>query len=185
MALENPSRGTGRRRGLVLRAVIAGGAYLALCACGSGWGDIVWGPSTDLRERPPSPTPSPSAPLEQPTPAAPAPSPSPEPNRAPVARVGARVYFIECQGQIVSGWDSPTAPVGCRVHMDCTPRDAADQPTEPQGSPYWEINDSTLIAGGARTSYTPAFTVLRAGSLRLSAVIDRVRSNTIAVELVP
>jgi hypothetical protein len=68
--------------------------------------------------------------------------------------------------------------------MDCTTRDAADQPTEPQGLPHWETNDSTLIAGGARTSFTPAFTILRVGRLSVSAMIDGVRSNTVTIELV-
>jgi hypothetical protein len=69
--------------------------------------------------------------------------------------------------------------------MDCTPRDAADQPTEPLGLPDWELSDPTLVSRGARTSFTPAFTVVRAGSLSLNAVIDGVRSNTVFIAFTP
>lgn len=164
--------------GLFLSGLVAGG-------CGTDWQDLLWGPSTVTRQVPPSP--SPSAPPEEPTPS-PLPSPTtpagePAPNTEPVARVGARVYFVECHGQVVSGWDSVEAPVGCRLHMDCTPRDAADQPTQPQGAPTWHLSDPALATSGARTSYTPAFTILRPGSLSLYVEVDGVRSNVIIVRL--
>jgi hypothetical protein len=183
MPRKHPRPGVRRWCRRVLRGLIAGGACVSFGACGSGLGDIVWGPSTDLRERPPWPAPSPSAPLEQPTPATPPPSAAPQPNKAPVARVGARVYFIECLGQVVSGWDSPSAPVGCRVHMDCTPRDAADLPTEPRGLPLWHLSDMTLVSGGSLTSYTPAFIVVQPGSLVLQVELDGIRSNSVLINL--
>jgi hypothetical protein len=181
---QHPGSRGARRVGRALRTIVVS-ALLFSGGCTSSWNDIVWGPSTVVRERSPSPAPSPSAPSPAPTPTAPPSSPNapPEPNRAPVARVGARVYFVECQGQIVSGWDSTSAPVGCRVHMDCTPRDAADLPTEPRSLPLWHLSDMTLVSGGSRTSYTPAFTVVQPGSLVLQVEVDGIRSNSVLISL--
>lgn len=165
------------------RAIAVGGCLLAI-SCGRDWGDVLWGPSTVTRQSIPSPSPSvpPEAPTPVPTPSAP-PADDPQPNRQPVVRVGARVYFVECLGQIVSGWDSTEAPVGCRLHMDCTPRDVADQPTQPSGLPSWHLGDPGLVMGGARNSYTPAFTAARPGRLSLYVEIDGIRSNTLDVRL--
>jgi hypothetical protein len=173
------------REALAWRAIALCCSLFAINCGRDSWSDVLWGPSTVTRQSPPSP--SPSVPAEEPTPvptaSATPPADDPQPNRQPVVRVGARVYFVECQGQIVSGWDSTEAAVGCRLHMDCTPRDAADQPTQATGAPSWHLSDPGLVLGGDRNSYTPAFTVARPGRLSLYVEIDGVRSNTLDVRL--
>jgi hypothetical protein len=169
----------------VLCASLAIVGALATVGC-RDWHELVWGPSKVVREARPSPFTSPPAqePSSSPTPPLTPSAKPPEPNSTPVARVGARVYFVECQGQVVSGWDSTEARVGCRLHMDCTPRDAYDQPTRAQGPPRWYLSDPRLVTGGSRLSYTPAFTIVGPGTLNLYAELDGVRSNLVTVRLI-
>src|SRR5947207_4171841 len=103
--------------------------------------------------------PSPSSPI--------APSPNPRPtadpnqgggggggeppttNTSPVARLGASVYFVECGGAPVPGSGrSGTAPVGCRVHLDCTPKDVSGSPTIPRGTPRWTFSNTGIMEIG-------------------------------------
>jgi hypothetical protein len=148
----------------------------------------------------PSDTPPPSAlvasvPLPSPSPAAAVPTPTPYPtprpdtgedipdNEAPVAKVGAKVFFIECNGQDIPGTENAAeAPVGCRLHMDCTAKDAANNPTRAQGQPHWYLSDPQLVSGGRLNDYTPTFQIVGEGTLTLYVTIDGVRSNDVSVQ---
>ena len=61
-------------------------------------------------------------------------------NKPAVVKVGAKVYFLECNGQQVPGSECATqAQVGCRIHFDCTPKDAQQQPHAVPGPPELDL----------------------------------------------
>jgi hypothetical protein len=137
-------------------------------------------------------TPPSSGPTPRPT-TAPTPRPSPGSGGggggggSTVARVGAKVFFVECDGNIVPGSEyASTAPIGCRVHFDCTPRDANNQPTTARGTPEWTFNPDHLVSGGGGGNpYTPAVYVLGEGSFSAFVTIDGVRSADVRIRFVP
>ena len=105
-------------------------------------------------------------------------------NTAPVAKVGAKVYFLECGGQQVPGSEFATsAQVGCRIHFDCTPKDASNNPTQSQGEPQWSFSPGSLVDVGNVNDFTPTATAKAAGDLTVSVVIDGVTSNTLSISL--
>ena len=54
-------------------------------------------------------------------------------NINPVTKVGAKVYFLECDGQMVPGTESRPRPrSAAAIHFDCTPKDANNNPTQSQ-----------------------------------------------------
>jgi hypothetical protein len=143
--------------------------------------------------------PSPSSPL------APSPNPNPRPtatpvpggdgrgggggggeppttNRSPVARLNASVYFVECNGAPVPGTSrADTAPVGCRLHLDCTARDGSNSPTIPRGNPQWTYSNPGLVSGGS-SGFNPVLTIRAAGHLDIYAEVDGFRSATFGVD---
>jgi len=159
---------------------------LGLSACGEGrLNDFLFGPTTATHEVPsPAPTASPSPAPE--SPATPIPTPTPPDdghpdNTAAVAEVTGRVFFVECGGTEIPGSEyASEAPVGCRLHLDCTPRDAYHQPTRPRGGPAWSWTNG-LTAGGARGDYTPALTIQAPGTFTAHVEIDGVHSNVVVV----
>ena len=135
--------------------------------------------------------PSPSSPIvPSPTPR-PAPTPvgggdgggggggePPVTNRSPVAKLNAHVYFIECDGAPVPGsGGSNRSPVGCRIHFDCTARDASNSPTNANGTPRWTYSNPGLVNGG-NTGYNPVVIAKAPGCFDYYAEVDGVRSNT-------
>ena len=146
-------------------------------------------------------------PAQTPTPAVPSPSsplvPSPQPrptatpvgggdgggggggggeppvtNRSPVAKLNAHVYFIECGGAPVPGsGGASTAPVGCRIHFDCTARDSSNSPTNANGTPRWTYSNPGLVNGG-NTGYNPVVIAKASGCFSYYAEVDGVTSNT-------
>jgi transposase len=51
------------------------------------------------------------------------------------------------------------------------------------GPRLWRLSDPGLVTGGARSSYTTAFTVARPGRLSLHVEIDGIRSNALDIRL--
>jgi hypothetical protein len=146
----------------------------------------------------PSTVPSPSSPR------APSPNPNPRPtanpnqgggggggggggeapttNRSPVARLNASVYFVECNGGAVPGTSRATeAPVGCRLHLDCTARDGSNQPTIPRGNPQWTYSNPGLVTGG-NSGFNPVLTIRGAGHMDIYAEVDGFRSATFGID---
>lgn len=109
----------------------------------------------------PSPTPQ-STPTPEPTPK-PDSTPPPDPNsgaqnRSPVARVACSVYFVECDGQVMPGSKNATsAPVGCRVHLDATTKDADNAHTF-RTEPQWVFSNPGMIERSGRSAWNPAIT---------------------------
>jgi len=136
-----------------------------------------------------------------PIPARPTPSPGPTPsdeppvtppneefipdNDNPVARMVAKVYFLECNGSVVPASDYSTeASVGCRIHLDVTPKDSAGKPTRAKGQLLWNYGGTPAsYAGASDSDYTPTLTVLAPGELIAIASVDGVSSNTVQVHL--
>jgi hypothetical protein len=142
-------------------------------------------------------------PVEIPTPAAPAPqqpsNPAPNPtspsggddpppndgdgpdipdNDAPVAKAIAKVFFIECGGGAIPGSGGATeAPVGCRVHLDVTPKDSSGKPTRAKHDPRWSYSNPSLFQVGGNSPYNPTLLVKAPGFTSAFAQVDGVRSN--------
>lgn len=107
-------------------------------------------------------------------------------NTAPVARLNIKVYFVECEGRQVPGSEYATsASVGCRIHMDATPRDGSNQPTQARGTPQWSYSNPELIKAGGNSPYNPVLNVKSTGNLSIQASVDGVSSNVVGVALVP
>ncbi len=135
----------------------------------------------------PAPTPPPTTPPGNPTPS---PNPAPPPdngggsdipnNTNPVAKLTAKIYFVECQGQI---HPSTIAPVGCRVHMDVTPTDASNRHTQARGTPRWTYSNTSIVRIGGNSPYNPVLDALAPGSLVAYCEVDGIRSNDVRVEI--
>jgi len=157
-----------------------------------GLRDFLLGPSSQVTEqRPvPSPTPQPSA---APTPAS-SPSPTPDPDRPdsitnnqnPVAWVSLAVYFVECGGHHVEDSGGATqAPVGCRLHLNATPRDGSGAPTSPLTWPAWHPSNPELVSGGQGNTFTPTYSIAAPGLFTVWCSVDGVGSNAVSVRFVP
>ena len=142
-----------------------------------------------------------AAPTPAPTNTTPAPNPNPAPNNnpapnhppsdgfipdnnSPVTKLGAKVYFVECNGDMVEGSELATETnVGCRIHFDCTPKDSANAPTRSRGTPSWSFNNMSLIKAGKTVDFTPAVVAVKAGTLVAWAEVDGVRSNDVRISI--
>jgi hypothetical protein len=139
--------------------------------------------------------PQPTTPTPVPGNQSPAPNATPAPegegdggpdipnNTNPVARVFAKVFFVECNGGPVEGSGSE-APVGCRVHLDATPKDAGGRPTQARSTPQWSYSDRGLFDVAGNSAFNPVLTVKKTGSTSISCTIDGVRSNEFSIRFV-
>lgn len=105
-------------------------------------------------------------------------------NFNPVTKVGAKVFFLECEGQMVPDSEFATsAQVGCRIHFDCTPKDANNNPTQSQSAPQWSFSPGSLVDGGNPNDFTPTVTAKSPGDLTAYVVIDGVTSNSLSINI--
>jgi len=145
----------------------------------------------------PSATPNPnnpSNPNPTPTPAT-NPQPTPPPtgggippdipdNTSAVTKLGAKVYFVECGGEQVPGSGNATeAQVGCRVHLDVTPKDASNKPTQVKHTPEWSFDNMGIIAVTSTTGFNPTFIAKAPGVVTCHAEADGIRSNDVSITL--
>jgi hypothetical protein len=100
-------------------------------------------------------------------------------NTNPVAKLTAKIYFIECFGQLVD----PPAPVGCRIHLDVTPTDSGNKHTQAKGTPRWTYTNTSIIAIGGNSPYNPVLDAKAAGDLDAWAEVDGIRSNTVHISI--
>lgn len=136
----------------------------------------------------PAPTPTPGPGHPQPQPPAPEPEPPAPPpdgggdfpdNNAPVAKLGAKIYFVENGGQTVN---YPPAPVGSRIHLDVTPKDAANKPTRARGTLRWTFSRTDIVKiGSTDGNYNPTLTAKAPGDLTAYAEVDGIRSNNVDI----
>ena len=101
-----------------------------------------------------------------------------------MSRVLARVFFVECEGKVVpNSGDAGEAQVGCRVHLDVTPKDSQGRPTQAIGTPRWSWSNPAIIHASSDSDYTPTLTALAPGALDIGCTIDNIQSNTIHITL--
>ena len=145
----------------------------------------------------PVPTPNNPAPAPNPTnPSNPNPPANPPPdsgggippdipdNSAPVAKLGAKVYFVECNGAEIPGSGGATeAQVGCRVHLDVTPKDANNKPTQAKGTPQWTFSNMGIISIPSTSGFNPAFIAKAPGTVTTYCETDGIRSNDVTIRL--
>jgi hypothetical protein len=174
---------------------VAFALFLALAACqrqGPTFEDVPTAPNTPAPITPVTPIvvaprPSPTDPPEDPPSGGGGGAPTnPEgpTSTAPVARLLARVYFIECASKVVPGsGDAAEAPVGCRIHLDVTPKDSTGQPTVAVGTPKWTYSNLAIINASSDAEYTPTLTAIAPGSLSITCSLDGVQSNTVHITL--
>ena len=166
----------------------AAGLLLVCLACGGGSGTLAGStPAGATGEAPASsPTPAPSA---TPTPVAEA-TPTPQPtespeindNDAPVDHVGAGVYYVDCNGEILpNSKGMKDVEVGCRVHLDATPKDADNVPTNPRYPPRWSFSAPGLIEVAGSNPLGPIISAKAPHQQRISVEVDGVQSNTFTV----
>jgi len=132
----------------------------------------------------PAPTPTPNPPEDPPRgdPQNPGDGPGeniPD-NNEPVARVEARIFFVECGGVAVPGVE---APVGCRVHLDVTPKDSQGRHTRAKGGPVWSFTNAGIISVSSVVDYTPTLTALAPGDVTATCTIDGVTSPPVLIRL--
>jgi hypothetical protein len=143
-----------------------------------------------------TPAPNPTASPTNPANTNPNPNPPPPPpdggippdipnNTAPVTKLGAKVYFVECNGVPVPNSEGGNeAPVGCRVHLDVTPKDASNKPTQTRQTPEWSFSDMSIInLTSSTTGFNPSFIAKAAGTVSAHCEADGVRSNDVTVRL--
>jgi len=135
----------------------------------------------------PAPAPTPVI-VEQP------PGPNPAPNNpggggnvpnntSPAVRLGAKVFFVECNGREIPDSEGATqAQIGCRIHYDVTPKDAQNQHTQVRETPRWTFSPASIAGGvGSKTEYTPTVPATGAGTLTAYCEADGIRSNDVRI----
>jgi hypothetical protein len=144
-------------------------------------------PTTGPAPAPSNPTPSnptpsnPSNPNPNPTPR-PAPGPSNPNNNSSTVRIGAKVYFIERNGQTLP--EGSDAQVGDRIHFDATAKDAQNLPTTTQGPPHWTFTNQGIInVTSSPNDWTPVAIAKSGGTFQAYVEADGVRSNTVTVTI--
>jgi hypothetical protein len=169
--------------------IVALGLFAALAACqrqGPTVEDVPTAPNAPVTPVTPiavAPRPSPTDLPEDPPTNGGTPNPEAPVSGEPVARLEARVYFIECAGQLVPG-DLSQASVGCRIHLDVTPKDSGGRPTVAKGSPQWTYSNPGIISASSDFGdYTPTLTALAPGDLSIGCTLDGIQSNTVHVTL--
>jgi hypothetical protein len=101
-----------------------------------------------------------------------------------VARLLARVYFVECAGLVVPGsGDATQASVGCRIHLDVTPKDSQGRPTVAVGTPKWTYSNPGIISASGDAEYTPTLTALAPGTVTIGCSLDGIQARPITITL--
>jgi hypothetical protein len=137
--------------------------------------------------------PPPASGPQNPAPNNPTPQPSSAPNNPPdngggdvpdntnpVAKLTAKVYFVENFGQIV---DYPPACVGCRIHLDVTPTDSSNHHTQIRGSLRWTYSNTNIVNVTGSSPFNPVLEARDTGDLTAYAEVDGIRSNTISITI--
>ena len=74
--------------------------------------------------------------------------------------------------------------MGCRVHLDVTPKDANNKPTQARHTPEWSFSNMGIISlTSSVTGYNPTFIAKAPGTVTTYAEADGVRSNDVTIRL--
>ena len=139
----------------------------------------------------PVPTTGPPSVPTNPAPTTPNPGPTPRPNpggpvnpgnNSSTVKIGAKVYFVERNGQILPEGSQPQ--VNDRIHFDATAKDAQNIPTTTQGAPHWTFTNQGIInVTSSPNDWTPVVIAKSGGSFQAWVEADGVRSNTVNVTI--
>ena len=161
-------------------------ALAVFSACGGG------GPAA------PAPPPPTVAPAPTPTPV-PAPTPEPAPstcpadvcgeqpvtNDNPAARLTIRLYILTNEGgQLVRDYDPQAIPVGWRLTLDATAKDAEGNETNGRKVVHWAVENSGIVQVGGSHLHQLKITPRATGPIEVSARQDGVDSNTLRFRFV-
>jgi hypothetical protein len=106
-------------------------------------------------------------------------------NTNPAVRLGAKVFFVECDGREVPGSEGATeANRGCRIHYDVTPKDANNEHTQVREIPRWTFSPANIAGGvSTKTDFTPTINTSGTGLLTAYCEADGVRSNDVRINI--
>jgi hypothetical protein len=147
-------------------------------------------PTTGPAPVPSNPTPTTPTPSNPSNPSNPNPNPTPRPQPGPAnpgntsgtVRIGAKVYFIERNGQTLP--EGSDAQVGDRIHFDATAKDAQNLPTTTHGPPHWTFTNQGIInVTSSPNDWTPVAIAKNGGTFQAYVEADGVRSNTVTVTI--
>ena len=132
-----------------------------------------------VEQPPPAPNPTPN----NPPPGGDNPSGQIPNNTNPAVRLGAKVFFVECNGREIPGSEGSTeAQIGCRIHFDVTPKDAQNAHTQVRQVPSWTFSPADIAGGvGGKVQFTPTISATGAGTLTAYCEADGVRSNDVRI----
>ena len=104
-------------------------------------------------------------------------------NTNPAVRLGAKVFFVECNGREIPGSEGATeARIGCRIHFDVTPKDAHNAHTQVREIPRWTFSPAGIAGGiSGRTEFTATVPATGAGTLTAYCQADGIRSNDVRI----
>lgn len=138
-------------------------------------------------------TPIPVVPSTRPSPtpnAGPTPKPRPIPppvpaNTNPVAKLSIQIESVTCNGvPLKSNTSFDEVPVGCKMYIDTTPKDAQNNRTTPQGVPEWTFTPSSLVTVNYIDPFAPIATADSPGVLVIYSEVDGIRSKDLEVKLI-
>jgi hypothetical protein len=163
-------------------------ALALLSACGGGSPSAAPSIPTPSVSMPAPPTP---APTPEPTPV---PSPPPTPcdtceetvtNDSPAARLSIRLYILTDEhGQLVRDYDTEAIPVGWRLTLDATAKDAQNRETNGQKVVRWFVDDESIVQLGGSHLHQLKVTPRGPGRIEVYARQDGVDSNTLKFRFV-
>ena len=104
-------------------------------------------------------------------------------NTNAAVRLGAKVFFVECDGREIPDSEGSTeARIGCRIHFDVTPKDAQNQHTQVREIPRWTFSPASIAGGvGGKTQFTPTISATGGGTLTAYCEADGIRSNDVRI----
>jgi hypothetical protein len=152
------------------------GALGLLAACGGG------SPSAPVTVVTPTPAPSPSPSPSPVAVATPTPEPQPSPeindNDAPVYRVAASVYYVDCEGKILEhSRNMEEIPAGCRAHLDATAKDEDGIPTNPRYPVRWHFGNPDALDVRGSNPMGPIVTAKYPHEQTIYVHVDGIDSN--------
>jgi hypothetical protein len=165
---------------------VALGAFALANACGGGSPSAPAAVAGVSASPTPAPSPSPSAspsPTPQPTPT-PVAQPSPEinDNDAPVYRVAANVYYVDCEGKILEhSRNMEDIPSGCRAHLDATAKDEDGVPTNPRYTVRWHYGNPGAVAVRGSNPLGPILTAVYPHEQQIYIHVDGIDSKKFTV----
>jgi hypothetical protein len=179
MKAQGPSPGP-------FRSLAVAGLVL-LSACGGG-GNMSPTPTAPVTPAPaPAPTPEPTpAPTPTPPPSSCAdPCEAPVTNDSPAARLNIRLYILTDEhGQLVREYDTEAIPVGWRLTLDATAKDAQGRETNGQKVVRWFVDNEGIVQLGGSHLHQVKITPREPGRIEVYARQDGVDSNTLKFRFV-